>query len=169
MQRAAEGDVEHLMTAADRQHRFVLGDRGAGQGEVDGVVLVAHLDQARMELVDAVTVRRDVGASRQAQRIDSTDDVGGRLLDIVGVEQRRHGERGAARADDRLLIRPPERCCRDAPGVGGVGEARRHGDQRTHRHQRTAHYRRISGPRDVPPRQNERQLVQSADASTSVH
>ncbi len=57
VQRAAEGDVEDLMSAADRQHRFVLGDGGARQGEVDGVVLVAHLDQARMELVHAVPER----------------------------------------------------------------------------------------------------------------
>ena len=34
VQRAAEGDVEHLVTAADRQHRLVLGDcrRGRGRG-----------------------------------------------------------------------------------------------------------------------------------------
>ena len=138
VQRAPEGDVEHLVTAADRQHRLVLGDRGAGEGEVDGVVFVAHLDQARMELVHAVLERRHVGTARQAQPIDAGHDVGGRLSHDIWVEQRRHGDRGTSGADDRLLVRPPECGRRDAPGVGGVGEPRRQGDHGAHRHQRTA-------------------------------
>ena len=118
MQRTAEGDVEHLVTAADRQHRLVLGDSRPRQCEVDGVVLVADLDQAGMELVDAIPVRRDIGASWQAQPVDARHHVGGSNVDIVGVEERRHGDRGAAGADDRLLVRPAQRRRRDAPRVG---------------------------------------------------
>ena len=134
-----------------------------------------------MEVVDAIAMRRDVGAARQAQGVDSTDDVGGGVLDIVGVEQRGHGERNTARPNDRFLIRPAEGRCRDAPGVGGVGEARGHGDQRTHRHQRTGasatserkrHH--LMSPSDVFGSEdvgraramlNERRLVPFADAS----
>ena len=137
MQRAAEGDVEHLMAAADRQHRLVLGDGRAGQGEVERVVLVAHVDQPGMQLVDAVAVRRDVGSAGQAQGVDASHHVVGRRLDVVGVEQRWYGERGAAGPDDRLLVRASEGRRRDAPRVGGVGEPRRQGDQGAHRPQRT--------------------------------
>ena len=52
-----EGDVEHLMTAAHRQHRLVLGDRSPCQRQVESVVLVADLEQPRMEVVDAIAMR----------------------------------------------------------------------------------------------------------------
>ena len=152
VQRTAEGDVEDLVTAADRQYRLVLGDGRPRQCEVDSVVLVAHLDEAGMKLVDAVPMGRDIRASWEAQPVDPRHHVAGGNVDIVRLVERWHGDRGAPGADDRLLVRAPQRRRRDAPGVGTVGEPRRQGDEGAHPHQRTVHNSGISGARDEPGR-----------------
>ncbi len=168
MQRPAEGDVEHLMAATDRQHRLVLGDGSPRQGEVDRVMLVAHLDQPGMELVDAVPVRRDVRSSWKAQPVDTRHHVAGCNVDFVRVEQWGYGDRCAAGANDRLLVGPTQRRRRDPPRIGTVREPRRQGDEGAHRHQRTATDGGNLGASVARGWWNEHQLGHCADVPASA-
>ena len=70
----AQRDVEHLRPAADREHRFVRGERPFREQHLGAIELVVHLDGAIRARLLAIELRLDVGATGEADAVTQIEE-----------------------------------------------------------------------------------------------
>ena len=97
VQRPAARDVERLRAAADAEHRQAGGVGGAGDGELEGVVLGVGRAELAVALQSAVGDGVEVGAAGQADAVEARDE----------RRARPRGRRRRARPGWRRRLRSP--------------------------------------------------------------
>ena len=99
-ERAAEGDVEQLDPAADREHRAPVRARGIEQRDLGLVALDADVGDGRVAR-GAVAGGVHILAAGEEQGVRRVDDASG----VVGALERRHEDREAAGLLDGARVR----------------------------------------------------------------
>ena len=145
-ERAAEGDVEHLVAAADRQHRAP--ERRWRHGRTPGRTRRArrrrHRRARRPRWRRSGAGRRPgpPGRHSPSKRASTSGEV------VDRRRQRRQDDGLAAGADDGVEVRASDGDRRHPPGLRLLGLARGDGDQRPHR------------PKGIEPSPGRRAVVQ---------
>ena len=114
VQRAAEGDVEHLRATADAQHRQSSVQRGPQQRELPGVAVGARLIGGRVRLL-AVGGGVEVVTAGDHQRVQAVEQP----VDRAGVHRlRRQQHRDTTGKDHALEVVGGQIGRRDVPYAG---------------------------------------------------
>ena len=76
VERAPEGHVEHLVAAADREHRQVQLEGCSERGQLEGVMVGPDAPQRLVPLGGAVGRGVDVATAEEEQAVEPAQDLG---------------------------------------------------------------------------------------------